>query len=389
MDLNARYRTVWKILYKIASPFLKFIYNYSCEIVDTDEPCLIVSNHVTNLDPLLLALSFPKKNIHFVASEHLFRLGWVSKLITWLVAPIPRRKGANGTATAMDCLRKIRAGSAVCIFAEGETTWNGVTNKVFPATGSLARLSGAKLITYRFDNGYLTAPRWGKGVRRGGMQGHVVNTYSPEQLKAMTPAQIEDIMNADIFEDTWENQKKSPRAYKGRHLAEGMEVALFMCPECRKIGTMSTKGNKITCSCGFSRTVTQFGTFEPAAPFENIAQWDSWQHDHFKSGDFVHGETLFSDDGMTLFEISGARDEKTVARGIVTLKDSSIIIGKNTFPLTEISDMALIQRSRLALMHGDKYYELRGKKPLCLRKYLAAWENAAEDAKNASKAEGE
>lgn len=27
----------------------------------------------------------------------------------------------------------------------------------------------------------------------------------------MTPAQIEDIMNADILEDTWENQKKSPQ----------------------------------------------------------------------------------------------------------------------------------------------------------------------------------
>lgn len=380
MDKNKRLYVVWRVLYTVVYPFLKMIYSYTPELVKPEGPCLIVANHVTNLDPLLLALSFPKTPIHFVASEHLFRLGWVSKLICWLVDPIPRRKGASGTATAMDCLRKIRSGRTVCIFAEGETTWDGKSAKVFPATGSLARVSGASLITYRFEGAYFTSPRWGKGIRRGRMLGRVVNVYTPDQLKKMTPAQIEEIMNRDIYEDAWERQKADPVKYKSRHLAESLEVALFMCPQCKKVGTLTGKGSAISCTCGFTRKITEYGVFDPAIPFENIAQWDEWQHEHLKNGDFDHAADLFSDENVTLFRLFADTTETQITAGAMSTDGENLTVGEKTFPLAEISDMALIQRKRLALMCGEDYYELRADRPRCLRKYLAVWRNAAEKA---------
>ena len=87
----------------------------------------------------------------------------------------------------MACLRKLKAGRSVFIFAEGETSWDGRTQDIFPGIGRMAKIGGVQLLTYRLEGGYLSAPRWGKGIRRGRMQGRIAGVYSPEQLKAMKP----------------------------------------------------------------------------------------------------------------------------------------------------------------------------------------------------------
>ena len=376
MDENKRYQKVWRMLYAIAHRYFEKRFKFSYEQYQLDGPALIIGNHVTNWDPLLLALSFPKNHIHFVASEHLFRLGWVSKLISFLVAPIPRRKGASGAATTMDCLRKMRAGRAVCIYGEGETTWDGRTKGIFPATGTLARASGATLITYRMEGGYLTAPRWAKKNRKGRMRGYIVNRYSPEQLKAMKPQDIEAMINKDIYEDEWERQKTDPVKYRGKNLAQDIEVAVFLCPKCKKIGTIHGEGDHLSCECGFKTSVTEYGTFEPAEPFENMAQWNDWQHECLKNGDFVHGDTLFSDPGMTLFHYTeGVRKGEITETGDLSITKETMTVGSRSFPIAEISDMALIQRKKLCITHGDEYYEIKAENPCCLRKYLAVWQN--------------
>lgn len=378
MDEKKRYSLIWRWGIRCVRGFLERKFRFEHENIEPDGPCLIVSNHVTNWDPLLLAICFPKTHIHFVASEHIFRLGWVSKAIKWLVAPIPRRKGANGAATAMDCVRKMRAGATVCVFGEGETTWDGRSQKVFPATGTLAKMSSATLITFRFEGGYLTLPRWGSGVRRGRMRGAVVNTYTPEQLKAMKPLEIESLMNADIYEDAWARQKIEKLRFKGKKRAEGIEAALFMCPKCKEIGTVYGKGNDVVCKCGMKLQFGEYGTFDPAAPFENMAQWDEWQLAQLKSGDYVHGEKLFADCGVALSRITEADVERLVSDAEISADSSAIAVGGKVFPMSEISDMALIQRKKLVFMHGSDYYEVRSERPLCFRKYYALWKNTEE-----------
>ena len=44
---------------------------------------LLISNHVTNFDPFLIGTSL-RRHMYLVATEHLFRMGFVSKLIRFL-----------------------------------------------------------------------------------------------------------------------------------------------------------------------------------------------------------------------------------------------------------------------------------------------------------------
>jgi len=385
MNDQKRHRFLWKILYTILRPYIILKFAYTHDKASRQEPCLIISNHVSNWDPFLLAMSFKDQHISYVASEHLFRMGWLSKLIQWLVAVIPRRKGSTGMDTAMTCLRQLRAGQSVCIFGSGETTWDGLTVPVLPATAMLAQISGATLITYRIEGGYLTNPRWGKGLRRGKMHGGVVGVYTAEQLKGMKKDEILAAINSDISEDTWANQTENPIAYKGKQRARYMETALFICPKCKQVGTLKGEGDHIRCTCGLDLRFTETGFFEPTEPFRTIAEWDAWQLEQFRTGDYVQPEGGIGDDNVTYIKVADDHHTQLLAEGRLNLVDDRLTIGEHTLLLSEISNMAIVRTNRLIFSMNGEYYELKSNVwGPCMRKYLLAWQNAkAADADKA------
>ena len=174
MDTYFRHQITWRLLYALVHRPLELLFNASHEDLALDGPVLLIPNHACAWDPLLVGLSLREKQVYFVASEHLFRIGTVSKVIEYLLAPIPRRKATTGTDTVKACLRHLKAGHSICLFAEGEQTWDGRNIPIFPATGKLVKSSGATLVTFRLEGNYLSLPRWGRGIRRGRVHGSPV-----------------------------------------------------------------------------------------------------------------------------------------------------------------------------------------------------------------------
>lgn len=364
-----------RLLVLLVGPFLRLIFRFSFQKTRLPGPTLVVCNHVTNYDPLLVSICFPKDHMHFVASEHLFRMGWVSKFLRYVFDPIARRKGTSGADTAMACMRALRDGRSVCLFAEGECTWDGVTADIFPATGRLARMGNATLITFRLEGGYLTAPRWGKGVRKGKMVGRVVGVYTPEDLKAMDKNAITGIIQRDIFEDTWANQKENPIRYRHRRRAENLQTVLYGCPRCQTIGRLSSKGKYLSCACGAKWEYTELGTFSPAEPFENMQQWDAWQKQLLTSR-LDDGSLGLKDENVTMFDILEDHQHRQIAQGELILENGILRCGEEQVALKDIDDMALVQSRTLLISAGSRYCQLKSKNPCCLRKYLAAWKHA-------------
>ena len=372
---NRHNRILNRILATVVGPFLKGIFRFSCEKNRLNGPTLVVCNHVTNFDPLLVSICFPKDHMHFVASEHLFRKGFVSRFLRYVFDPIPRRKGTSGADTAMACMRKLRDGRSVCLFAEGECSWNGLTNEIFPATGRLARMGGATLITFRLEGGYLTAPRWGKGVRKGKMRGRIVGIYSPEELKAMEKDSITGLIQRDIFENTWENQAANPIRYKHRRRAENLQTVLYGCPKCNTIGRLTSKGKFLRCGCGAQWEYTEFGTFAPETPFANIHQWDLWQQTLLTDQQSLRLE----DPDVVMMEILENHQQKQIAQGNLILENGILACGEERIPLTDIDDMALVQSKNLLISMGTRYCQIHSQESCCLRKYLIAWKQAMKE----------
>lgn len=375
-----RHEKVWSFLQVLNRPLMKYLFDESFDEIDVDGPFLLIANHSTDLDPLILASCFPRNQLYFVASEHIFRLGLVSKALEWLVAPIPRKKASSGADTVKMCLRRLKAGDSVGLMAEGEATWNGVSTDVFSATGKLVKSSGASLVTVRISGAYLSNPRWGNGFRRGKVEARLVHIYSPEEIEAMSASEVLDAINHDIYENCWEHQAENPVKFLGDNRAEHIERAVFLCPSCKGVSTIASEGNYFKCrDCGFHGMVTELGTFEGVNMVPNMYEWDKWQFETLKNMDFKQSNrdgVLFFDSDVLLTQILKGHETKVIGDNFELCQyGDKLTCGMCTFDMSKITNMSMVQAKRLLLSYEGSYFEIKANNITSLRKYLGYWQN--------------
>ncbi|MCQ2489311.1 MAG: 1-acyl-sn-glycerol-3-phosphate acyltransferase [Clostridia bacterium] len=375
-----RHEKVWSFLQVLNRPLMKYLFDESFDEIDVDGPFLLIANHSTDLDPLILASCFPRNQLYFVASEHIFRLGLVSKALEWLVAPIPRKKASSGADTVKMCLRRLKAGDSVGLMAEGEATWNGVSTDVFSATGKLVKSSGASLVTVRISGAYLSNPRWGNGFRRGKVEARLVHIYSPEEIEAMSASEVLDAINHDIYENCWERQAENPVKFLGDNRAEHIERAVFLCPSCKGVSTIASEGNYFKCrDCGFHGMVTELGTFEGVNMIPNMYEWDKWQFETLKNMDFKQSNrdgVLFFDSDVLLTQILKGHETKVIGDNFELCQyGDKLTCGMCTFDMSKITNMSMVQAKRLLLSYEGSYFEIKANNITSLRKYLGYWQN--------------
>ena len=376
MDENKFRERFWIFAVKVAGPVIKKVYNLEVPTLKMDEPFIVIANHANNSDPLFVSLVFPRNPISFVASEHIFRLGIVSKGLEFLVAPIPRKKAASGADTVKACLRGVKAGRNIGLMAEGEATWNGESMPVFSATGKLVKNSGAALVTLRIEGAYLAKPRWAMTRRHGKIKVNIANVYSSEQLKEMSASDILDAINNDIHYNCFENPTAK---FEGKDLAAGIERALYLCPRCGHVGCIETSGNKLRCfRCGAKAEIKPNGTFEGTFGFSNILEWDKAQEERIRTLNFIKesDDVLFSDKDVTIRKIISGHDEVVVGEGLTLIqKKDELTCGIYDFKMDSISNMAMTQAKRLLISYDGSYYEIKANDTSSLRKYLILWQN--------------
>ena len=327
-----------------------------------DGPFLAVANHVTAADPLLICTSF-RQQMYIVASEHLMQKGFASRLLRFFFDPIVRRKGDSAVTAVKEMLGCLRKGMNVCVFPEGTCSFDGTNSPMLPTIGKLARTSGATLVTYRFEGGYFTLPRWGRGVRRGFYEGHIVNRYPAEALSAMSDAQINAHIEEDLREDAYERQEKVRAVYKSRRRAEYLESAFFLCPACRRVGTLETRGDAIRCACGLSGTLD--GQYLLGGlPVSTLREWDAlqnaWLTEQAADPDFA-----LRDDSAVLIETDAKHRRVRKAAGTLSLTRDALSVGTR-----EITDMELVRRNLLVFSTKDGHYQICGAPSLNTRKYM-------------------
>jgi 1-acyl-sn-glycerol-3-phosphate acyltransferase len=373
----------------VLTPVMKAKFNFSFEkITPKSKPYILVANHVSNYDAILVGLSF-KEVIYYVASDHLFRMGFVGWLLNFAIAPIPRAKATTETKTVMEIYKRLKEGHNICIFAEGNASFSGETGYIPPSIGKLAKRTGASLITYQLKGGYFSLPRWSHNVRKGRLTGTLVHEYTPEELRTMTDDAMNEAVRRDLYVNAYDDQEKELQAYRGDRLAEHLEYALFCCPKCLRYSTLRSQGERLSCSCGLDLRYTEYGYLEPftpggePAPFTRILDWVRWEKDVVRqdaarvlAGGDCAATPIFSDEGQILLETVRAR--RNLVKGIgrvdfycdrftLTREDGSVLL----FPLDDISHMSIITQMNLIFTTRDGVsYELHSKQPRSALKYL-------------------
>lgn len=371
-----RQRRTYQRMFKSAGRLMKWLLNYEAAPGPQAEgPLLVLSNHVTDFDPILVGLSFPE-HMYFVAGENVLRMGFLSKLVTRYGSIIQRVKGTTDAEAALQILRTLKKGRNVCMFAEGSRTFTGETLPIAPATAKLVRLARATLVTYRLTGGYLTTPRWSAHRRKGRMTGEVVGVYAPEELKGMSEGEILDLLQRDLYENAYETQAKGPVAFKGKALAETLETALYLCPKCHRIDTLHSDGDRFYCDCGLSMTIDEYGFFQgDDLPFTTPLDWDKWQEAEMERlAQTLGEEAAFSDEGQTLNRKEDDHTLTPLTTGAMALYRDRLTIGEYTFPIRDLRGIGLIQRQGMVFSTAEADYAVTATKLRCVRKYHTLFE---------------
>lgn len=346
----------WNLLVPLVRIFLRIRFGYRFEKAkDLPETYIVLSNHTTDWDPLFVGSSFDRQ-MYFVASEHIARWPVAFKFINYVFAPITRSKGTTATTTVMAMLRAVKAGKNVCMFAEGNRSWDGVTGHIRPATGKVIKSARCGLVTYRLKGGYFVSPRWSTSLRRGRITGSPVNVYTAEQLAAMSVDEINAVIARDLYEDAYATQAEAPARYKGKNLAENLQNLFFICPECGGIDTITSSKDTVRCSkCSFVSRYTEYGMLE-GGPYKTIKELFAWQLSEVEKA--AEQGIAYTAESGTLISVKQSK-ETFLSQGPVTLSGKAFTCGGYEIPIADISDLDMHGKRALVFSTQDAYYELR------------------------------
>ena len=374
-----RHRFVFFLLSPFFRLFLKIRYNFAAERYNGKKTAnFILSNHVCTMDPFMVSMSF-RAPIYFVTSEHILRLGFISKVIKFLVDPIGKLKSTSDLVTVKQMLHKLKQNKNVCLFPEGNRTFNGVTAYIAPAIGKLIKASGVDVLFYVIEEGYLADPRWGETVRKGQLTGRVKSVLRPEEYRKMSSDEIVTLVRNELFVQPTPIECKNSILFQGKCLAEYLERTVFLCPKCNKIATIQTKGDKgicTNCELVFEYLATGY-LYGAELPFQTIYEWDMWQREYITSHRFYEGTLICEDRYEYMYLISRSKKNQLIGIGTLKLFTNKLqFINMHTEEIYEydfdmIENMIVHGRQVLQVSYSNKdFYEFKNKSVRSAVKYM-------------------
>lgn len=128
-------------------------------------PCIVVSNHQSVLDPILIQ-SFCARPLHTMAKSTQFGVPLIGWLMREHLLAFPVRRYQIDPQAVRVALRRLEAGRAVGVYVEGERSWDGKLQP--PRLGALRLLlwAGVPVIPCAISGSYDVWPRWGSGLHR-------------------------------------------------------------------------------------------------------------------------------------------------------------------------------------------------------------------------------
>lgn len=277
-------------LYSLAVGCLKIynVFSYHCHIIKNDAanmqaPFVFLSNHPSNRDFIAAALCAWPHRANFVGGSFLFSSPILSKLLH-AVGAFSKSQFSPDIASVKKMIKCLREGRVLVLFPEGQIGPCGMENDLPPGLGKLLRIMGVNVVMNTLHGAYLSGPKWADSKRKRYMESECRIILKGENLKDMSPAEIEDVVKRELSYNDYDWQSKKLIPYPSKAPAKGLEKLCYKCPRCGDEKSMMTEGDRIFCSsCKNEGTMDTFGFIHPkddgCKVFETPIQWRAYQRD--------------------------------------------------------------------------------------------------------------
>jgi len=358
-------------------------------------PYLVIAHHVSSFDPFLISAAIGKP-VQYLASDAIFR-NPLLKMILSLVGAIPKAKFRSDRNVIRNLLAIRDRGGLIGVFPEGQSSWDGVNQPFLLSTGKLVKLLKIPVVSAKVHGAYHIRPRWSRTKRFGSVEIEFTRLISKEELSTLDADGINGKIAASLEYSVWDRQRRVNQAFRGKRVAEGLEKALFVCPECLSVGTLRSRDDRFGCgSCGMSVRVNDRGFFElpgedrrgegkakPAgAPrFADIREWNLWQTERLKTllGVWLEdGEAPAPLEDRNVVVTAGERSRalRRVGKGTLSLdKEGLAFVAPGTnrvFGFRDLGGLNVQPKERMEFFYGGELWRFEFPKIVSAYKWYIA-----------------
>ncbi|MBQ4570183.1 MAG: 1-acyl-sn-glycerol-3-phosphate acyltransferase [Bacilli bacterium] len=367
--VTAIFRPVFKLHFKLK-------YNLDVKVYkELNYPALILSNHVTSLDPFIVG-SFFKQPLYYMASTDLFQHFFLGKLIKFLVNPIPKMKSKKSDLTAIkSCIKVAKENGTICIFPEGNRTVTGKLGYVDKSIAKLAKTLKLPIVLFNIHGGYGTEPRWGQGVRKGKMHCEIKKVLSYDDYKDLELDELYDIIVENLSVDDLNYYNN----YKSKNKAMYLERVLYVCPVCGAFHALKSKGNKICCvKCGLEVAYQNDLTFisgNDSFKFKNVDQWYNYQIDIVVNKNYSDDECIY-EENVFLSMPRLYKSRKKLGYGELSIYPNRFEVSINktkesyVFEFDNIEAVTYLGKKKMNIYYNGETYQIFNKVDSNFLKYV-------------------
>jgi 1-acyl-sn-glycerol-3-phosphate acyltransferase len=190
---------VWKslqIIARVGTTLMFDFKSYGHENVPKDGGVLLVANHQSYLDPVLVAVHLSRP-VSFLAKSELFENSYFGWFIRMLHA-FPVRQGEGDIGAVKEIIRRLGEGHALNIYPEGSRTETGEIAKLEKGVALVIRKAGVPVVPVAIDGSFEAWPKdkmlfhahpirvkYGKAMNFDGKRGEEIVRELEEELRRL------------------------------------------------------------------------------------------------------------------------------------------------------------------------------------------------------------
>ena len=335
-----------------------------------DENAFIISNHQTDIDPIFLSLSI-NKPIYYVGTDTLFNKSFVSKVLNYALAPIPKKKGLSDPKCIKTMFKIAKEKGCIGLFAEGNRSYAEFQYYIDISLAKLIKSLKMPLILFNVHGGTGCMPRFAAKKRRGKLYTQMAKKIEPSEYAKMSDEELLSVIKENIKVYDSDNGFE----YKSNRRAESLERMLFVCPKCGKVETLYSHKQFIYCSsCNLKveyTTKLHLKSEDPTFTFDRLIDWyefqKKWCREYAYSNENV---AIFKDQNIKLFSSPVGEKRKLITKGDLVLTPSSLICNDVKLDIKELVIASAIGGRKFNFTLGENQYLVIGHKKFNPLKYV-------------------
>lgn len=163
---------LWCIVHFFTVVWVVFFYRFRTWHADRAPrtgPLLIVANHQSFLDPMLIGASLRRRTFFSMARSTLFKNAFFARIIR-LMNAFPVERGTADTGALRHGLKLLGEGQAMLIFPEGTRTLTGTTQDFSPGLMLLVKRGAPAVLPVAIEGAF---DAWPKGQKLPSLFAHV------------------------------------------------------------------------------------------------------------------------------------------------------------------------------------------------------------------------